>query len=329
MSQTKNKSFSLNKTNYIFLFIYMGIAFVMYLIFQDISGYSLGRVMGKMLGTMFVSIIAGYVFWLFSFKNEKIGAWGFNLMVVVIIGYMLMSYHKLHEANTAREELMLAEDEFYELMQSDPTDEQIDQAYKQYNEKIHNSLAKNAKHATGKNREVLLIADAYLREFDPLIKSWQASFDAFVEKDVLDTSMLKTDQYVFEKRIQIVEKLIFESQRYRDLIVNMEDTFRSRLLHLDLPQKTLDSAVKNFVHSPKVNLEELKLTMDALIDYVEDVSMILHLLNDNPDKWTHEGNELVIEDDDMFNQYNQAIDVLWEKETKVQELFAQVFNTPE
>ena len=138
--------------------------------------------------------------------------------------------------------------------------------------------------------------------------------------------MLKTDPFVYENRKQVIQTLIDKSHAYKELVLTMEDTFRTRLLPLNLPKKKLDVVVKNFIYSPKYNMTELVQTFDSLIDYLDYTMMLLNMLNDNPEKWFSEDNELHINDDDFLQTYNQNIEVLWEKEAKLQKLLGQVFN---
>jgi signal-transduction protein with cAMP-binding, CBS, and nucleotidyltransferase domain len=108
-------------------------------------------------------------------------------------------------------------------------------------------------------------------------------------------------------------------------MVNMEATVSERLQPLNLSEKQIDQIVKKFMYSPNYSLAQLVLMFDGLIDYLEQCIVVLDILNNNQAGWLLEGNDVIIEADQLFNIYNSAIEDLWQKEAKVQELYADVF----
>ena len=156
----KRKSFSLNKSNYVFLFAYILIAFILFFSLREFNAYGLGRTMGRMLGAMFFGVIIGYVFWLFSFKNNRIGAWGFNLAIAYLLFVLTTSYYKQYQIQESTLSIQKAESHFDAVVkQEDSSMDDVNAAYDQLKESMYDGMANQAKHATGKNKQVIIIQE--------------------------------------------------------------------------------------------------------------------------------------------------------------------------
>ncbi|TDR16754.1 hypothetical protein [Marinicella litoralis] len=326
-TQTNSKIFSLKYSNYVFLFTYILIALISFFAVQEFSSYVLGSTFGRMLGTLVISTIFGYVCWLFSFKNKIIGEWGFNLMVLYIIFVLLSSSYKLYQLNSVSQDFQIAENEFDAVLkQEDSSVDEIRDAYKEYKDSMYATINKQVENSSGKSKQAILIQEAYLREIEPALNNWQDNIARFLEKDVLDPSMIKVDPVVYQNRLKTIQNMLISTLEYKEIIINMEDQISERLLPLNLSRKQYDQIVKDFIYSPDFTIEQLEFAIDSLIAYLDQSRKVLNILNYNQDKWFFEGNEFFSEDDDFIMDYNLALENLWMKEAKFQELFQAVYK---
>ncbi|MCX7554701.1 hypothetical protein OS175_12495 [Marinicella sp. S1101] len=327
LKESPHKAFFLTQLNYVFLFGYIALAFILLFTFHEFSSYLLGRTLGKILGAAILSIIVGYLLWLFSMKNDRVGEWGFNLMVLYISFSLLTSYYKAYQINQAAEEMQQAVTDFDETIKNERLSfDDAGVAYERFSENLFSGISKQLENAEGIDKEVLLIEQDYLKEIMQVTDNWYINLEQFMVKDVLDPSMLKADPVVYENRLKIIQNTIDTSLEYKALMVQMEAEINQRLRPLDLPPKVHKQIVENFIYSPDYTLDQLVETVDGFISYLDQCRKVLNILNNNKDKWFMDGINFYSEDDDFIMNYDYAIESLWQKEIKSQELFAELYQ---
>ena len=329
-SQKQPAVFTIRTSNKYFYLAYIVVAMLAMILLKPEYPAALGRLVGQAIGALIITTFIAYACWLFSFRRHWVGEWAFNLVLVVLMVKLSLSYLNIQQARSSYAQLKQAENNFIEVLQSEDASQQaIDEAYDEVSEQAFANLEQHARMTSGSEQKAIRITQQYMRELVTVIDDWEIKFDVFDQTDVLDYTMLKIDPYVYENRTRVLVELREATELYAKWMRDMKPDLQLRLQDAGLTAKKRDQLVDQLLSSPHFELAEVLKLLDLMIRYTDELSGALDLLHHNEPLWEVDGVELIIEDDAFRGQYNDLLDVLIKTEESMEQQFNRVYRNQE
>ncbi|MCP4155187.1 MAG: hypothetical protein GY757_46105 [bacterium] len=314
-----NKSFSLSKSNKIYLAIVAGIFFLMLIPLSIKNPDHTGELIGRLLPLLLFPVFVSWIAWRVSGKDEGTGSITFNIVLTLLmLGLISQVWTNIRESQNLNE-LRVQHDEGRKELLNAEDPEKFDSAYNKYSNSLIDSMDSLAKTSTKSEKQFYKIMSRFLREAQVSNRAWRKSYDAVMEPTSFNLSLLKSDKE-FQRQKNILKRFIQKAKSNQAFLANIVPNLKKRLSVLGKGNKFAKEAVegvkKNYLRQKTV----FEPFIQTQLKYGSNMLRVLELLEENKKDWTLENDELLIDNDKLLNRINALIDSIVKNEETINDL---------
>ena len=266
-------------------------------------------------GLFFMPLIAGWIGWIASEGKAAVVNVTINSFVVlVVLGFLAFEFSPdLSEKFKAEvtEAVALMEmkrdvQKFKGSLKEAETDEEVQEVFNNYSDKVEKSIQKMADVSSGKEKQFFKVMQTFVADSKKVVKNWHLALNAAAAPEILDGGKLNHEKEFNKQRI-ILLLYVDQSKKYKKFFHNMVPELTRRLAVIGHNLTLCKEAIREV----KLKYNQQKSTFSLLIDgHINQgfcLVKLLDLLKAEQTVWAYKNDQITFYDNAVLNRFNRLI----------------------
>lgn len=287
--------FKLSTVNKRYIGLVALIFMLLFAVFSDKSAYQTGRLVGYLLTFSLLPTLFAWIAWRLMGRKEGPASVTFNIVLSLLLFGQLGN---MLERAGAVDELNKQETKF-EVSGTDS---------------VH-------------QKEISRVMGEWGSDTQAIAKDWLTTASSLQSAGVLDYSLLTSDAE-FDRQRSILRDYIEKTAIYGDLMTNSAPNIKARLSVLGKETPEMKGVVDDFERSYLHQKPLFEPLMQSHIEYGNNQIQVLNYLQNNKDEWVYENNQLFLNSDKSFDEFNKLSRAIQNNEETIGVLAIKLQNLP-
>ena len=291
------------------------------------SSFAMGEWVGTLLGILLFPAFVAWIVWLISRRSASALSITFNICLALAVVGQFSNATEKGKKFSAMNDLKSEMDDLKEAFASDDLDvDAMDGAKQEYYAKVRKTFKDLASSTSGKESEFYRTMLELTVENQNADLAWDASFNPILDETILDYSVLTTRDEI-ARQVEVIQVYASESAKYRKFFIAMPERAAKALQVFGSDYELSIGALRGVRKSYDKTLPLMDPCLEAHAEYGNLMIEVLDLLDAKFGKWTYENENIVFDNDDGLERFNQLMELIEPVETTITDLSNQLLQS--